>query len=127
MFAIGSDYPTIIPQYTILGDVESKRFIRSFDKYYSEILYGKIKKIFPYGEKFSTVDSEIVPFEEAIYDFCGKLYNFFDNKFQEISIEKIISKEEIKTPRRCKYRMYIATFYDIVTQDLVTKYLVEPV
>ena len=127
MFAIGSDYPTIIPQYTILGDVESKRFIRSFDKYYSEILYGKIKKIFPYGEKFSTVDSVIVTFEEAIYNFCGKLYNFFDNKFQEISIEKIISKEEIKTPRRCKYRMYIATFYDIVTQDLVTKYLVEPV
>lgn len=126
MLVIGSDYPNLIPLYTILGDVKSKKFIKAFNRYRSEILYGKIKAIFPYGEKFSTVDSEIVPFEEAIYNFCGKLYNFLDNKFQEISIGKIISKEEIKTPKKCKYKMYIATFCDILTQDLFTKYLVEP-
>ena len=127
MFAIGSDYPNLIPQYTILGDVKSKKIIKAFKRDHAEILYGRIKKVFPYGEKFSTVDSEIVSFEEAIYNFCGKLYNFLDNKFQEISIGKIISKEEVKTSKKCKYRMYIATFYDIVTQDLFTKYLVEPV
>lgn len=127
MFAIGSDYPEITPKYTILGNIKSKRFIKAFKKDHSEILYGKIKKFFPYGEKFSTDDSEIVPIEDAVYKFRGKLYNFFDNKFLETCIGKPVSKEEIRTPKKCKYRMYIATFYDIVTQDLFTKYLVEPV
>lgn len=126
MFAIGSDYPNLIPLYTILGDVKSKKFIKAFKRENAEILYGRIKKIFPYGEKFSTDNSEIVPFEEAIYQFRGKLYSFFDNRFSEICMGKAVSKEEIKTPRRCKYRMYIATFYDIFTQELFTKYLVEP-
>ena len=32
MFAIGSDYPNIVPQYTILGDVKSKKFIKAFKR-----------------------------------------------------------------------------------------------
>lgn len=127
MFAIGSDYPEIIPKTAIIGDLKNKRFIRCFKKDYSEILYGKLKKILPYGEKFSTESSEIVSIEDAVYKFRGKLYSFFDNSFLETCIGKIVSKKEIATPKKCKYRMYIAIFYDIITQQISTKYLVEPV
>lgn len=126
MFVFGSDYPELEPKYCIVGDVATKRFIKSF-KEHKKLVFGKLRKVFPYGKGFSTDNAKIVSVNSVVYNFCGRLYTFFDNRFLETMVGKLVSKKEVETPKNCKYKMYLATFYDIVTQELFTKYMVEPV
>lgn len=125
MFMIMSDYPNLIPEKVVLGDVEKNRFIRAFKREKAEIIFGKLKRFFPYKNKFSTDNAEIISPEKAIYKFGEKIYQFFNDSFREINV-KVIEKKELITPNKCKYKMYLATFYDRLTQIVTTKYLVVP-
>lgn len=126
MFVIASEYPQLQPENVILGDVSKKRFIKSFKRGNAEILFGKLKRIFPYGDKFSTETEEIISLEKAIYNFGGKLYKFFNDSFKEIKLVRVVEKKELATPKKCRYKMYLATFYDVVSQLVTTEYLVVP-
>ena len=65
------------PKYMILADINSKKYIRSFNLTYGEIVYGKIKKIAPCGKNsFQTLNSKIIFPENVIYFFGGKYYKF---------------------------------------------------
>lgn len=126
LFFAQSTEMNFTPEEVILGDIKSKKFIKGFKTDRSEILFGRIKKIFPYGKKFSTERAEIIPLEEVVYNFCGKLFAFVNNSFEKISIGLPMAKIKVDTPKKCKYKMFLTTFYDEYTQDLITKYMVEP-
>ena len=37
-----------------------------------------------------------------------------------------MAKIKVDTPKQCKYEIFLTTFYDELTQDIITKYMVEP-
>ena len=128
LFIAQSNEMELTPEEVIIGDIKNKRFIRAFKKDRSEILFGRLKNIFPYGkEKFTTVNAEIIPLEEVVYNFCGKLFAFANNSFEKLSIGTPMAKVKVDTPKKCKYKMFLTTFYDEFTQALTTRYMVEPI
>lgn len=126
LFLAQSNELNLSPQEVIIGDVKNKRFIRSFKRDHAEILFGRLKRIFPYGKKFSTDTAEIIPLEDVVYNFCGKLFAFANNSFEKLSIGMPMAKIKVDTPKQCKYEIFLTTFYDELTQDIITKYMVEP-
>lgn len=119
MLFFGTTDVVLIPTFTLIGDVENGKIVRSFKRDRTEILFCKLKK------KFLKYESEIIPLEEAIYYFGDKVYQFLNNGFKEITIGKIIQKQKVKTHKKCKYKMYLVTFYDVLTQEITTRYVVE--
>ena len=126
LFLAQSNELNLSPQEVIIGDVKTKRFIKSFKRDHAELLFGRLKRIFPYGKKFSTETAEIIPVEDVVYNFCGKLFVFANNNFEKFSIGTPMAKVKVNTPRKCKYKMFLTTFYDEITQAIITKYMVEP-
>lgn len=128
MLFIYQDFEDVYqPETVVLADVSKKRIIKNFLLKKGEIFYKKVKRFFPYGKNgFTTETSIVVSMEEAIYQLEGKCFKFFDNRFTECKLGKIVAKKEIATEKFCHYKMFLVTFYDIVTQILTTKYLVVP-
>ena len=73
-----------------------------------------------------TETAEIIPVQDVVYNFCGKLFVFANNNFEKFSIGTPMAKVKVNTPRKCKYKMFLTTFYDEITQAIITKYMVEP-
>ena len=115
------------PQDVILADIYSKQYIRSFNLTYGEIVYGKIKKIVPYGRKsFQTFNSKIIFPENVIYFFGGKYYKLSEKSFKEIKAGKIIGCEDVKVFKKCKYKIKFVVFYDYITHLISEEYVVIP-
>lgn len=115
------------PKYMILADINSKKYIRSFNLTYGEIVYGKIKKIAPCGKNsFQTLNSKIIFPENVIYFFGGKYYKFSEKSFKEINEGEIIGSEDIKVLRKCKYKIKFVVFYDYITHLISEEYVVIP-
>lgn len=126
LFLAQSNELNLSPQEVIIGDVKTKRFIKSFKRDHAELLFGRLKRIFPYGKKFSTETAEIIPVEDVVYNFCGKLFVFVNNSFEKIAIGTPVVKVKVDTPKKCKYKMFLTTFYDELTEERTTKYMVVP-
>ena len=125
-FIAQSTEPELTPTEVILGDTSQKKFVKSLEirRIPVEAYYGKLKKIFPYGKKFSTESAEIIEMTEALYQIGSFIYSYTKRKREKVLV-KVVSKKEVRTSKKCKYKMYLATFYDEETQDTFTKYLVE--
>lgn len=125
IFIAQSTEPELTPDEVVLGVSSKKKYVKSFDilKVPVEVYFGKLKRVIPYGKKFSTENAEIVEMTEAMYQIGSHVYSYAQKKLEEITL-KLIKKVELKTSKKCKYKMYLATFYDEATQDVFTKYLV---
>lgn len=125
LFSVQSFDQELTPNEVVLGVSSKKKYVRSFDilKVPVEVYFGKLKRIIPYGNRFSTENAEIVEMTEAMYQFGSHIYSYAKKKLEQVTL-RIINKVEVKTSKKCKYKMYLATFYDDVTQETFTKYLV---
>ena len=113
------------PNEVVLGVSSKKKYVRSFDilKVPVEVYFGKLKRSIPYDNRFSTENAEIVEMTEAMYQIGSHIYSYEKKKLEQVTL-RLINKVEVKTSKKCKYKMYLATFYDDVTQETFTKYLV---
>ena len=125
-FTVQSFEQELTPNEVILGDSSRKKFVKSFEirSVPVEVFFGKLKRVIPYGNRFSTEDAEIIEMTEVFYMFGKKIYSYANRKLEEVKI-KIVEKKELILSKKCKYKMYLATFYDEVSQETFTKYLVD--
>lgn len=125
IFIAQSTEPELTPNEFILGDSSKKKFVKSFNirSVPVEAFFGKLRRVFPYGKRFSTEDAEIIEMTEVFYMFGKKIYSYANRKLEEVKI-KIVEKKELILSKKCKYKMYLATFYDEKTQETFSKYLV---
>lgn len=126
MFIAQSTELELTPNEFILGDSSRKKFVKSFNirSVPVEAFFGKLRRVIPYGNRFSTEDAEIVEMTEAMYQIGSSIYSYTKRKLEKVFL-KLVKKVEVKTSKKCKYKMYLATFYDEVSQETFTKYLVE--
>ncbi len=97
----------VTPEKVCVGNPKNPKLVlRAFKACSPDVIWKKIKDIFPYGKGFSTVEAEIVPADKVLYRIGKNLYNHLGKEF----IGTVISKTEEVTPRFCKYRMYFAKF-----------------
>ena len=124
-FTVQSFEQELTPNEVILGDSSRKKFVKSFEirSVPVEVFFGKLKRVIPYGNRFSTEDAEIIEMTEVFYMFGKKIYSYANRKLEEVKI-KIVEKKELILSKKCKYKMYLATFYDEKTQETFSKYLV---
>lgn len=125
-FTVQSFEQELTPNEVILGDSSRKKFVKSFEirSVPVEVFFGKLKRVIPYGNRFSTEDAEIIEMTEVFYMFGKKMYSYANRKLENVKY-KLVEKKELILSKKCKYKMYLATFYDEKTQETFTKYLVE--
>ena len=116
-----SDDFITVPNELVLADTSTKRIVKSisFIGAVIEICYKKVRRLYPYGNSFSTDSASII---EPIYHFGKKFYKYTDDKFKEIKgfEGKIKEKKELEVQRGCKYRIF-----EIQTNSEMI-YMVEP-
>lgn len=119
-----SDDFITVPNELVLADTSKKRIVKSisFEGPVIEICYKKVKKLYPYGNSFSTDSASIIELNEPIYHLGKKFYKYTDDKFKEIkSFEsKIKEKKELEVQKGCKYRIF-----EVQTNSEMI-YMVEP-
>lgn len=125
-FTVQSFEQELTPNEFILGDSSRKKFVKSFNirSVPVEAFFGRLKRVIPYGQRYSTEEAEIIEMTEAMYQIGSHIYSYAKKKLEQVTL-KLINKVEVKTSKKCKYKMYLATFYDEVSQETFTKYLVE--
>ena len=113
-----------VPDGFVLGDTSKKRIVKSISFKWAviEICYKKVKRLYPYGNGFSTDSASIIELNEPIYHFGKKFYEYTDGKFKEINNfeNEIKEKKELKVQKGCKYRIFE------VQTDSKMIYMVEP-
>ena len=81
-----SDDFITVPNELVLADTSTKRIVKSisFIGAVIEICYKKVRRLYPYGNSFSTDSASIIELNEPIYHFGKKFYKYTDDKFKEI-------------------------------------------
>ena len=125
-FIAQSTEPELTPNEVILGDSSRKKFVKSFEirSVPIEAFFGKLRRVIPYGQRYSTEEAEIIEMTEAFYMFGKKMYSYANRKLENVKY-KLVEKKELITSKKCKYKMYLATFLDETSQETFSKYLVE--
>ena len=105
-----SDDFITVPNELVLADTSTKRIVKSisFIGAVIEIYYKKVRRLYPYGNSFSTDSASIIELNEPIYHFGKKFYKYTDDKFKEIKgfEGKIKEKKELEVQKGCKYRIF---------------------
>ena len=98
-----SDDFITVPNELVLADTSTKRIVKSisFIGAVIEIYYKKVRRLYPYGNSFSTDSASIIELNEPIYHFGKKFYKYTDDKFKEIKgfEGKIKEKKNLKFKR----------------------------
>lgn len=119
-----SDDFITVPNELVLADTSTKRIVKSisFIGAVIEIYYKKVRRLYPYGNSFSTDSASIIELNEPIYHFGKKFYKYTDDKFKEIKgfEGEIKEKKELEVQKGCKYRIF-----EIQTNSEMI-YMVEP-
>ncbi len=119
-----SDDFITVPNELVLADTSTKRIVKSisFIGAVIEICYKKVRRLYPYGNSFSTDSASIIELNEPIYHFGKKFYKYTNDNFKEIKgfEGKIKEKKELEVQKGCKYRIF-----EIQTNSEMI-YMVEP-
>ena len=121
-----SDDFIIVPDELVLADINTKRIVKSisFIGAVIENYYKKVKRLYPYGNSFSTDSASIIELNEPIYHLGKKFYTYEEDKFKEIGNLKIKSKNEFKVQKGCKYRIFEVQIESNTKSGI--EYMVEP-
>jgi hypothetical protein len=121
-----SDDFIIVPDEIVLADTSKKRIVKSisFIGAVIEIYYKKVKRLYPYGNSFSTDSASIIELNEPIYHFGKKFYTYEGDEFKEIGNLKIKTKNEFKVKKGCKYRIFEVQIESDTKSGI--EYMVEP-
>lgn len=121
-----SDDFIIVPDELVLADINKKRIVKSisFIGAVIEIYYKKVKRLYPYGNSFSTDSASIIELNEPIYHLGKKFYTYEEDKFKEIENLNIKTKNEFKVQKGCKYRIFEVQIESNTKSGI--EYMVEP-
>lgn len=113
------------PTTFIVASIATMKKLKKIS-YRGKLLYKKIKRLFPYNGKITSEESEVIPIEDTIFKFSNSFYELENEKFKEVILGKPVAQKELPCEEGVNYKIYVITFYDVVTQFCITKYLVIP-